>query len=125
MSKIVDHPRQVARHFGRNIRTIQRWLLAGMPRLAGGLFDVDEIETWLQQKKPIAELEAKPRELEYLAQPVAAEVEALFGAGVTGLRQGFKTLFRALLLGGYRGDAARQVALQVVINLLLEEMSGV
>jgi hypothetical protein len=40
------------------------------------------------------------------------------------MRQGFKTLFRALLLGGYRGDAARQVALQVVINLLLEEMNG-
>jgi hypothetical protein len=96
-----------------------------MPCLSGGLFDVEEIEAWLEKKKPLAELQAKPRGLEYLAQPVAAEVEALFGAGVGGIRQGFKTLFRALLRGGYRGEVARQVALQVVINLLLEELSGV
>jgi hypothetical protein len=96
-----------------------------MPRLSGDLFDVDEIEAWLQQQRPPVELQAQPRELEYLAQPVAVEVEALFGAGVGGMRQGFKTFFRALLLGGYRGDAARQVALQVIISLLLEEMSGV
>ena len=96
-----------------------------MPCLSGGLFDVDEIEAWLEKKKPLADLQAKPRELEYLAQPVAPEVEALFGAGVTGLRQGLKSLSRALLLGGYRGALARRVALQVVINLLLEELSGV
>ncbi len=95
-----------------------------MPRLSGGRFDVDEIEGWLQQKKPGTDLQARPRELDYLPQPVAPEVEALFGAGVGGMRRGFKSLFRALWLGGYRGDAARQVALQVVINLLLEEMSG-
>ena len=96
-----------------------------MPRLSGGLFDVDEIEVWLQKKKPPGELLAQPRGLEYLTQQVAPEVEALFGAGAVGMRQGFKTLFRALLLGGYRGDVARQVALQVVINLLLEELSGI
>jgi hypothetical protein len=96
-----------------------------MPSLSGGRFDLDEIEVWLLQHKPPAELQARARELDYLAQPVAVEVEDLFEAGVTGLRRGFKTLFRALLLGGYRGDPARQVALQVVINLLLEEMSGV
>jgi hypothetical protein len=96
-----------------------------MPQLSGGLFDVDEIEVWIKKKKPAAELLAQPRGIEYLAQPVAPEVAALFGAGVGGMRQGVTSLFRALLLAGYRGDAARQVALQVVINLLLEEMSGV
>ncbi|MFA4904461.1 MAG: hypothetical protein WC600_17140 [Desulfobaccales bacterium] len=95
-----------------------------MPQLSCGRFDVDEIEVWLQNQKPPAELQAKPRELEYLAQPVTAEVEALFGAGVAGMRQGFKTLSRALLLGGYHGEPARQVVLQVVINLLLEELRG-
>lgn len=99
--------------------------------MSGGFFDVDEIEAWLKKKKPSTDLWARIPELDYLAQPAHlcvrdwADVEALFVVGVGGMRRGFKTLFRALLLGGYRGDAARQVALQVVINLLMEEMSGV
>lgn len=124
MGLIFDHPRHVARHFGRNIRTIQRWMRAGMPQLSGGLFDADEIEAWLQQHRPWPELQAKPPELEYLPQPVTSEIEALCGAGCEGLRQGFKTLRKALLLGGYQNRQAREIILQINAHILLDELDA-
>ena len=96
-----------------------------MPQLSGGLFDVDEIEIWLQNQRAPIELQARPRGVEYLDHQVPAEVQSLFGAGIGGMRQGLKTLFRALVMGGYRGDVARKVTLQLLIDLFLEEFSGI
>jgi len=124
MSLILEHPRQVARHFGRSIRTIQRWIARGMPCLSDGLFDVEEIENWLKKQGPAEELKARPQEFEFLPGPVAPDVAALYGAGIAGLRKGLKTLSRALVLGGFGGQAARKITFQVLTNLLWEVSDG-
>jgi phage terminase Nu1 subunit (DNA packaging protein) len=50
---IVDHLELVARHFQKSLRTVQRWLRNGMPKLSGNRFDLVQIEEWLAAKDGI------------------------------------------------------------------------
>lgn len=50
---IVDHLELVAQHFKKSLRTIQRWLRDGMPKLSGGRYDLVQIEEWRTAKDGI------------------------------------------------------------------------
>ena len=47
---IVRGLRAVADHFGRSLRTVQRWAKEGMPRLSGKRFDLIQVQAWLDLK---------------------------------------------------------------------------
>lgn len=50
-STIVNSLEKVARHFGKTLRTAQRWAREGMPGLSGGRYDLLQIEAWRKVKK--------------------------------------------------------------------------
>jgi phage terminase Nu1 subunit (DNA packaging protein) len=50
-STIVNSLEKVAKHFGKHLRTAQRWAREGMPGLSGGRYDLLQIEAWRKLKK--------------------------------------------------------------------------
>lgn len=44
---LVRTQKKVALHFGRTVRTVQRWIRAGMPKTARG-YDLADCEKWLK-----------------------------------------------------------------------------
>lgn len=48
---IIDSVEEVARHFGKSVRTVQRWVSIGMPRMLDGRFDLLAITAWRRTKK--------------------------------------------------------------------------
>jgi hypothetical protein len=123
MSLIVRGLSEVARHFGKSTRTAQRWRQAGMPKLAGGRFDLDQVETWLKSARYLG------ASLRQLADD--NEIQDLFELAVVELRRGLKHLCesfvkargktRARLVDGAIRDILRGVHHQ---QSLLEKEGG-
>jgi hypothetical protein len=97
MSHIVRGLSEVARHFEKSTRTAQRWRRAGMPKLAGGRYDLGQVEEWLQGAKYLGstfrQLEADTR------------VDTLFQTAVVQLRMGLENLCGAYLKSRGRNRA--------------------
>src|SRR4030042_6057260 len=50
---IVSSLAEVAAHFGKSLRQVQRWRQKGMPCLSGGRFDLLLIQSWLDQRQGV------------------------------------------------------------------------
>lgn len=83
MLHIVRSLRKVGEHFGRTLRTAQRWRRAGMPKCSAG-YDLEQCADWLRAR---AGSGASFREME-----LQALVERLFEQAVWELRRGLQHL---------------------------------
>jgi hypothetical protein len=97
MSQIAKTLREVAQHFGKCERTAQRWARAGMPRIAGGRYDLGQVEDWLKSTKYLG---ASLREFE-----AEAQAKDLFEVAVLQLRHGLENLCRAFVVARGRTRA--------------------
>jgi len=123
---VVDSMDRVAKHFGKSLRQVQRWAKKGMPTLSGGRYDLMQIEIWRRLQKggrgpeapdsrqqtligegdkDFQDMRAKRamanlRDLEYrvrLGEVVERkEVEQLFVARISAVKQGLLALARSL-----------------------------
>jgi hypothetical protein len=124
LTMILTNKRQIARHYGVTVRSIERWIARGLPLLSDGCADSDEIDVWRQTKGPAQELKARPVELAFLSQPIPEDVIMLFTAGVAEFRRGLKTLTRGLVVGQYPSPEVRRIILKILVNLIMEVSDG-
>jgi len=86
---------ELGKHFGKCRRTMQRWRRAGMPRTAGGGYDVGQVETWLETARYLG---ATFRKME-----ADERVNSLFERAVVELRQGLQHLCESFVRARGKG----------------------
>lgn len=96
MSHIVRSLRKVGEHFGRTLRTAQRWRRAGMPKCSAG-YDLEQCADWLRAR---AGSGASLREMERQVL-----VEKLFDLAVVELRRGLQHLCASFVKARGKGRA--------------------
>lgn len=107
MSHIVRSLREVGNHFGRTLRTAQRWRRAGMPKCSAG-YDLGQCAEWLKTKSRAG---ASFRGLE--RQDLA---DKLFDLAVQELRRGLQHLCQAFIKA--RGKSRQHLVDRAVRNIL-------
>jgi hypothetical protein len=95
MTQVVKTLVEVGQHFGKCSRTINRWRRAGMPRLAGGGYDLDQIASWLRNKSYLGS--------SFRVLQAEAQVQALFQIAVAELHQGLEHFCEAFVKARGRG----------------------
>ncbi len=107
MSYFVRTLREVGEHFGKTVRTAQRWRRAGMPKSSAG-FDLGQIEEWLRSKpylgKSFQEMETE------------VQIQDLFDLAVMELRRGLRHLCQAFIRA--RGKTRQQLIDRAVRGVL-------
>jgi hypothetical protein len=126
---IVDELSQVATHFKKSLRQVQRWMRAGAPRLSDGSFDLVQIKRWLKQKRK--GLSSSPKGPAYgycrgrLGELVEKETEARLLAGLADVEVGLNTIAWALGMHGEMSEELKKLIvffLQTLAKPLLKQV---
>jgi hypothetical protein len=116
MSHVVKTLEEVGQHFGKCRRTVQRWVRAGMPRLASRRYDLEQIGEWVKTARYLG---SSFRQLE-----ADARVDTLFQTAVVHLRVGLQNLCTAYLKArGTHRALLIDRAVRQILNGTLQQMT--
>ena len=128
---IVNEIGQVAKHFKKSVRQVQRWLQAGAPRLSDGSFDLVQIKRWVKCRRRGAGSSYRDPAYGYcrarLGEMVGREVEALILAGLADVEAGLNTVARALAVHGELSEDLLRIilfSLQVLGRPVLKQVGS-
>ena len=71
--RVVDTIEEVAAHVGKSMRSVYRWLKAGLPMLPDGRYDLDAVDAWVRMRRglPVSTLSAASRPAPESETPLA------------------------------------------------------